>query len=113
LLASDSAHAIGTSIALWGSQILRQASRFRVLRYDHPSWRVRGVYRPNAIEDLGRNPCECLTALSRAIDTWTTLEGPKKLFSDPKLAAEFGRLFEGMPEITFWGASGWESFSDV
>jgi hypothetical protein len=55
-----------------------------------------------------QNPKEFL-----AIDTWTTLEGPKKLFSDPKLAAEFGKLFEGMPEITFWGASGWESFSDV
>jgi hypothetical protein len=47
------------------------------------------------------------------LDTWTTIEGPQQLFSHPKLAEEFGKLFEGMPEITFWKASGWESFADV
>jgi hypothetical protein len=55
-----------------------------------------------------QNPKEFL-----GIDTWTSLEGPQKLFTDPKLAEEFQKLFEGMPEVTYWGASGWESFSDV
>jgi hypothetical protein len=55
-----------------------------------------------------KNPKEFL-----GIDTWTSIEGPEKLFSDPKLADQFGKLFEGTPEITFWRASGWESFADV
>jgi hypothetical protein len=54
------------------------------------------------------NPKEFL-----GIDTWTTLEGPQRLFSDPKLAAEFEQLFEEMPQVSYWRASGWESFSDV
>ena len=54
------------------------------------------------------NPKEFL-----GIDTWTTLEGPQRLFSDPRLAAEFERLFEQMPQVSYWRASGWDSFSDV
>jgi hypothetical protein len=54
------------------------------------------------------NPKEFL-----GIDTWTTLEGPQRLFGDPKLAAEFEQLFEEMPQVSYWRASGWESFSDV
>ncbi len=45
-----------------------------------------------------------------AIDVWDNMEGPQKLFSDPNLAAEFARLFDGQPEVTFWGDSGWSSY---
>lgn len=47
-----------------------------------------------------------------AVDTWTTLEGPQRLFNNPTVAAEFERLFEGQPEITFWSDAGWASFDD-
>jgi hypothetical protein len=29
------------------------------------------------------------------------------LYSDPNLAAEFGKLFEGIPDIAIWADSGW------
>lgn len=45
-----------------------------------------------------------------AADTWDNLEGIQKLYSDPNLATEFGKLFEGQPEVTIWGESGWMSF---
>jgi|SRR5882672_725030 len=54
-----------------------------------------------------QNPKEFL-----AIDTWTTLEGPQKLFSDPKVGEEFSKLFESTPEVTFWGESDWAGFYD-
>jgi hypothetical protein len=44
------------------------------------------------------------------IDTWKTLEGPRRLFADPSTAAEFEKLFEKPPEVTFWSESGWASF---
>jgi len=53
------------------------------------------------------NPKEFL-----AIDTWTNLEGPQQLFGDPKLGVEFERLFEEIPQVSYWRASGWDSFSD-
>ncbi len=45
-----------------------------------------------------------------AVDEWDNLEGIQKLYSDPNLAAEFGKLFEGMPEVTVWSDSGWFTF---
>jgi len=42
-----------------------------------------------------------------SIDTWDNLENIQKLYSDPNLAAEFGKLFEGMPDIAIWAESGW------
>jgi len=45
-----------------------------------------------------------------AIDVWDNLEGIQKLYSDPNLAAEFAKLFEGTPEVTIWGDSGWMQF---
>ena len=55
------------------------------------------------------NPKEFL-----AIETWTTLDGPQRLFSDSQanLAAEFDKLFEETPG-SYWRVSGWESFADV
>jgi hypothetical protein len=38
------------------------------------------------------------------------LEGIQKLYSDPNLAAEFGKLFEGRPEVTVWADSGWAQY---
>jgi hypothetical protein len=35
------------------------------------------------------------------------MEGIQKLYSDPNLAAEFSKLFEGQPEVTIWEDSGW------
>ncbi len=54
-----------------------------------------------------QNPMEFL-----AVDTWNNLEGLQKFMSDPNVAAEFGKLFEGMPDISVWGESGWASFSE-
>ena len=45
-----------------------------------------------------------------AIDVWDNLESIQKLYSDPNLAAEFGKLFEGQPEVTIWSDSGWLQF---
>lgn len=45
-----------------------------------------------------------------AIDVWDNMEGIQKMYSDPNLATEFGKLFEGMPEVTVWGNSGWQSY---
>lgn len=49
-----------------------------------------------------QNPHEFL-----AIDTWDNIENMQKLFSDPGLAEEFGKLFDGMPEITIWAETDW------
>ena len=54
-----------------------------------------------------QNPMEFL-----AVDTWNNLEGLQKFMSDPNVAAEFGKVFEGMPDISVWGESGWASFSE-
>lgn len=53
-----------------------------------------------------QNPMEFL-----AVDTWTNLEGLQKFMGDPNVAAAFGQLFEGMPDISIWSESGWASFS--
>lgn len=45
-----------------------------------------------------------------AIDVWDNLEAIQKLYSDPNLAAEFGKLFEGQPEVTIWENTGWMQF---
>jgi len=48
-----------------------------------------------------------------AVDTWTNLEGLQKFMGDPSVAAAFGQLFEGLPNITIWQESGWASFYDA
>jgi len=45
-----------------------------------------------------------------AIDFWDNLESIQKLYSDPNLATEFARMFEGQPEVTVWADSGWFQF---
>ncbi len=45
-----------------------------------------------------------------SIDTWDNLENIQKLYSDPNLAAEFGKLFEGMPDISIWSESGFLNY---
>jgi quinol monooxygenase YgiN len=45
-----------------------------------------------------------------AIDVWDNLESIQKLYSDPNLATEFGKMFAGQPEVTIWGDSGWFQF---
>ena len=42
-----------------------------------------------------------------SLDVWDNLENLQKLYSDPNLGAEFGKLFDGMPDITVWGEAGW------
>jgi hypothetical protein len=32
--------------------------------------------------------------------------------SNPQVAEEFGKLFDGMPDISIWTESGWASFSE-
>lgn len=48
-----------------------------------------------------------------AVDFWNNMEGIQKLYSDPNLATEFGKLFEGEPEVTVWVNSGWEGYFDA
>ena len=48
-----------------------------------------------------------------AVDIWNNLEGIQKLYSDPNLAVEFGKLFEGEPEVVVWANSGWEGYLDT
>jgi len=45
-----------------------------------------------------------------AIDMWDNMEGIQKLYSDPNLAEEFGKLFEGQPEVTIWESAGWMEY---
>jgi quinol monooxygenase YgiN len=45
-----------------------------------------------------------------AIDTWDNIEAIQKLYSDPALAEEFGKLFDGQPEVTIWADTGWMSY---
>lgn len=45
-----------------------------------------------------------------AIDFWDNMEGIQKLYSDPNLASEFAKMFEGEPDISIWGDSGWMQF---
>ena len=45
-----------------------------------------------------------------AIDTWNNLENLQKFLSDPQVAAAFGQLFEGMPDVSIWQESDWASF---
>ena len=47
-----------------------------------------------------------------AVDTWNNLENLQKYMSNPDVAAAFGQLFDGMPDISIWGEAGWASFSD-
>ncbi len=52
-----------------------------------------------------QNPAEFL-----AIDTWNNLEGLQKFMSNPDVAAAFGQLFDGQPDISIWSESDWASF---
>ena len=56
----------------------------------------------------------CLNPADRtqflAVDTWDNLEGPQKLLADPTLAEEFGKLFDGPPDVTIWAEAGWEGW---
>lgn len=45
-----------------------------------------------------------------AIDVWDNLESIQKLYSDPLLAQEFGRMFAADPDVTIWADSGWFQF---
>ena len=45
-----------------------------------------------------------------AVDVWDNMEAIQKLYSDPNLAAEFAKMFEGQPDVSFWGDSGWFQF---
>ena len=48
-----------------------------------------------------------------AVDIWNNLEGIQKLYSDPNLAVEFGKLFDGEPEVVVWANSGWDGYFDT
>ncbi len=45
-----------------------------------------------------------------SLDFWDNIEGIQKLYSDPNLASEFARMFDGQPEVTIWSDSGWIQF---
>jgi len=45
-----------------------------------------------------------------ALDTWNNLDGLQKFMGDPQVAAAFGSLFEGLPDISIWAESDWASF---
>lgn len=45
-----------------------------------------------------------------AVDTWSNPEGLQKFMQNPQVAEEFGKLFDGMPEVSVWSEAGWETF---
>jgi len=45
-----------------------------------------------------------------AIDVWDNIEAIQKLYSDPNLASEFGRMFASQPQVSIWADSGWLQF---
>jgi hypothetical protein len=45
-----------------------------------------------------------------SIDSWDNLEAIQKLYSDPNLATEFAKMFEGQPQVTIWAETGWYEF---
>jgi quinol monooxygenase YgiN len=47
-----------------------------------------------------------------AVDTWNNLQALQGFLSNPQVAEEFGKLFDGMPDVTIWAESGWASFSE-
>jgi hypothetical protein len=47
-----------------------------------------------------------------AIDSWANMDGLQKFMSDPNVAVELGKLFEGQPQVSVWVESGWRSFED-
>jgi hypothetical protein len=54
-----------------------------------------------------QNPTEFL-----AIDTWNNLEGLQSFMSNPNVAEEFGKLFDGMPDVSVWMETDWAAFSE-
>lgn len=47
-----------------------------------------------------------------AIDEWDNPEGIQKLYGDPQTQQEIGKMFDGMPEVVVWVASGWSGYRD-
>lgn len=46
-----------------------------------------------------------------AIDDWTSVDGLQQFLGDPTVLADFGQLFEAMPEVTVWAArEGWRAY---
>lgn len=45
-----------------------------------------------------------------AVDTWSNPEGLQQFMQNPQVAQEFGKLFDGMPEVTVWSEAGWQTF---
>lgn len=45
-----------------------------------------------------------------AVYVWDNLEDIQNLYSDPNLAAEFARMFEGQPQAAVWSDAGWLQF---
>jgi quinol monooxygenase YgiN len=44
------------------------------------------------------------------IDTWKSAEAFQQFASNPKIAAFFGQMFEGKPDVTIWTESGWNKW---
>jgi quinol monooxygenase YgiN len=44
------------------------------------------------------------------IDVWQSAEAFQKFSSDPQIQQFFGQMFDGMPEVTVWSESGWNSW---
>lgn len=47
-----------------------------------------------------------------AVDEWDNPEGIQKLYGDPQTQQEIGKMFDGMPEVVVWVASGWSGYRD-
>lgn len=45
-----------------------------------------------------------------AVDVWDNLESIQQLYSDPNLATEFAKMFEGQPQVTIWADANWLQF---
>ena len=45
-----------------------------------------------------------------AIDMWDNPDGPQKLMGDPRMAEEFGKLFEGNPDVAVYAETDWKGW---
>jgi quinol monooxygenase YgiN len=44
------------------------------------------------------------------VDEWKSPEAAAAFASSPQIKEFFGRMFEGMPEVTIWADSGWNQW---
>jgi len=89
---------------LKGTEQQAREAHDATVRKISPTGKSMGNTSHQAYQDI-KNPKEFF-----AIDVWDNLESIQKLYGDPKLGEEFGKLFDSMPTVTVWKDTGWFQF---